>query len=91
MTRSVLFPLVAAGVLASAVLASGAANALQVRPVPAAAAEAEKVRYYWRGYWGPRVMVVAPIVVPVCPARRVWVDTPRGPRLKWRRSCVAYY
>ncbi|MFS8036929.1 hypothetical protein ACI7BZ_08190 [Xanthobacter sp. AM11] len=51
------------------------------------ATTAEKPPYLWRGLWDSAAATPA-AYGPDCPLRKVWMDTPDGPRLKWRRTCA---
>lgn len=86
MNKSLLIGLATAALVATSVVGVGVANALQVSSSLGATAVTEKVGYYWRGYWRPYAGY-APVYGAVCPLRKVWVDTRKGPRLKWVRVC----
>lgn len=86
MTKSLLIGLATAALIATTAVGAGVANALQVGSQSSVASSAEKVGYYWNGYWRPYAGIV-PAYGAVCPVRKAWVETPRGPRLKWVRVC----
>lgn len=86
MSKSLLISLVAAAVLASSAVGAGVANALQANGTPGAAGAVQTVGDYGNGYWQPYVGISV-AYEPGCPMRKVWTDTPDGPRLKWRRIC----
>lgn len=73
--------------VAASILGAGLVGAFPTTAVPAPSVAADSTPYQWRGYWDPQRVAPAGYV-PDCPVRRMWADTPAGPRLKWRRACV---
>lgn len=86
MTKSFLIGMATAALVGTSVIGTGIANAVQVNSAPSAPAALEPVGYYWNGYWRPYGGYV-PVFGGVCPLRKVWVETHRGPRLQWVRIC----
>lgn len=88
MKTSSVIVMAGATLLAASVFGPGLVRAFPAAPAQAAATPAPSSSYAWRGYWDAGSVVPAGYA-PDCPFRKVWLDTPEGPRLKWRRSCAA--
>lgn len=86
MSKSLLIGLATTALVATTVVGAGVANALQASSQTSSTSSVQKVGYYWNGHWHPYAGP-APVFGRVCPLRKVWVDTRRGPRLKWVRIC----
>lgn len=87
MKTSSLIVMAGATLVAATTIGAGLVRALPAGTSASPAMTAEKAPYHWRGLWESAAATPA-AYGPDCPLRKVWMDTPDGPRLKWRRTCA---